>query len=295
MYRDLPMQYVHELLHHLLWPNHPLGREIAGSEASLRRIRRQDLIAFRRRYYTPRNICIAACGRLTHRELVEAVRALWTRVQSGHRPHFRRAMERQRWPRSKMEMKETEQTHFSLGFHAFPRNHPQVHALSLLNILLGGNMSSRLFHEVRERRGLAYEIGSQVKRFQDTGLFSVSAGVEHRHLERCLRVVMKELKRVRRQSVSPKEFDAAVEYLNGQTLFAMEDTVEHMCWMGECEMLLGRVEPVERILSQVKQVKRKDITETARRILRSQRLSLAVIGPVKPAVQNRVTHLLSAL
>lgn len=294
MYRDLPMQYVHDLLNRLLWPNHPLGREIAGTERSLRRIHVGDLRLFQRRHYTPRNICIAACGRLTHRQLVEAVSRWWRCVPPGARAGCRRAVQRQRRPRLKVEAKETEQTHFSLGFHAFPRNHPQVQGLSLLNVLLGGNMSSRLFQEIREERGLAYEIGSQVKRYRDTGLFSVSAGVEHRHLERCLRLVLKELQRVRREVVLVPEFDRTVEYLTGQALFALEDTVEHMCWIGECEMLLGRVEPVEVILDQVARVRRRDLQKVARAILRPEHMSLAVIGPVKPKAQNRIASLLEA-
>ena len=155
-------------------------------------------------------------------------------------------------------------------------------------------MSSRLFQRVREDRGLAYEIGSQIKRFRDTGLFSISAGVDHKHLDPCLRVVMEELRRIRRKPVSPKEFEQAMEYLNGQVLFALEDTTEHMCWIGECEMLLGRVEPVEWILSRLSRVKRGDLTRAARSILRQEHLSLAVIGPVKPQVQKRIAGMLEA-
>ena len=294
MYRDLPMHYVHDLLNSLLWPNHPLGRDIAGTPDSLKRISRKDIRLFQRRYYAPRNVVIAACGRLTHRALVEAVTRSWRSVSPGRPSVCRRAVERQRRPRLKIEAKETEQSHFSMGFHAFPRNHPQIHALSLLNVVLGGNMSSRLFQRVREDRGLAYEIGSQIKRFRDTGLFSISAGVEHKHLDPCLRVVMEELRRIRRKPVSPKEFEQAVEYLNGQVLFALEDTTEHMCWIGECEMLLGHVEPVELILAQLSRVKRGDLTHTARSLLRREHLSLAVIGPVKPRVQKRIAAMLEA-
>ena len=294
MVRDLPMHFVHELLNALLWPGHPLGRDIAGTPASLGRIRRADLLRFQRRYYRPRNVVIAACGRLSHRSLVEAAGRSWGRIPTGNSAVCRRARQRQRRSRLKIESKETEQTQFSLGFHAFPRSHPDVHALSLLNVLLGGNMSSRLFQRVREDRGLAYEIGSQVKRFRDAGFFSISAGVEHKHLVRCLDVVLKELKRIRREPVSPKEFDQAVEYLRGQILFALEDTVEHMCWIGESEMLLGRVQPAGVILDQISRVRRADVARAARTVLRSERLSLAVIGPVKKEAQSRVASLLES-
>ena len=292
MYRDLPMQSVHDLLNSLLWPKHPLGMILSGTEDSVRRIRRKDLVLYQGRYYTPKNIVIAACGRLNHRSLVESVSGLWQRVQPGKLQKPLRVRQNQRKPRVKVEVKETEQTHLCLGVHAFPRNHPHAHALNLLNVILGGNMSSRLFQRVREDRGLAYEIGSQVKRFRDTGLFSVAAGVEHRHLSRCLQVILKELRRVCKEPVSPKEFEQAVEFFMSQLLFSLEDTSEHMCWVGECEMILGRVQPVEAVLAQVEKVNRKDLAQVARLILRRDHLSLAVIGPVGERVSARLPQFL---
>ena len=292
MYGDLPMQSVHDLLNSLLWPRHPLGRVLSGTENSVGRIRRRDLISYQHRFYTPTNIVIAASGRLNHRALVEAVSEGWRKIPPGRLQKSPRVHQSQRRPRLKVEVKETEQTHLCLGFHAFPRNHPHAHALNLLNVILGGNMSSRLFQKVREDRGLAYEIGSQVRRFRDTGLFSVAAGVEHRHLPRCLEVILKELKRVCREPVSPKEFEQAVEFFVGQLLFSLEDTSEQMCWVGECEMILGRVQPVEAVLDSVQRVKRENLTQVARAILRSNHLSLAVIGPVGEKVSARLPRLL---
>jgi predicted Zn-dependent peptidase len=294
MYKDLPMQHVHDLLNTLLWPGHPLGRDIAGTEASLDGISRKELLKFQKRYYTPGNIVVAVCGKVSHAQVMEGLAPLWKGIPRGRRVSCQGPGPRQRRPRLRVEAKETEQTHLSLGFHAFPRNHPQVHALSLLNIVLGGNMSSRLFHEVREVRGLAYEIGSHVKRFRDTGLFSVSAGVEHRHLVRCLEVVLKQLKKVRKEGVTAKEFEQAKEYLTGQVLFSLEDTTEHMSWIGECEMLLGHVEPVEGILEQLKTLRKAELTQAARAILRPDQLSLAVIGPVAAKVRGRIEGLLGS-
>lgn len=295
MYKDLPMQYVHDLLNTLLWPKHPLGMILSGTEASVKRIHRRDLLAFQQRFYNPSNICIAACGRVSHRELVEAAQRLWARVPPGRLQKCRPIRQQQRKPRLKVENKQTEQTHLSLGFRAFPRVHPQIHALNLLNIILGGNMSSRLFQKVREERGLCYEIGSQVKRYRDTGLFSISAGVEHKNLLRCLQVIVEELKRVRREPVQSKEFEQAKEFFRGQLLFALEDTVEHMTWVGECEMVLGQVQHVEKIVAQVEAIRRLDVTQAARSIVRPQRLSLAVIGPAVGAAPRQLQNLLEKI
>lgn len=288
------MQSVHDLLNSLLWPRHPLGFNLTGTERTVLKLRRADLAGYQRRFYCPRNIVVAACGRLNHRQLVETAARLFGRVPPGRPQGYAKVREVQRKARFQIESKETEQTHLCLGFRAFPRNHPQVQALNLLNVVLGGNMSSRLFERVRERRGLAYEIGSQVRRFRDTGLFSISAGVEHKHLVRCLDLILEELAAIRRKKVTPQEFERAREFFVGQVLFSLEDTVDHMCWVGECEMLLGRVEPAERILRQAALVTIGDLQEAARKVLRPDRLSLAVVGPVKPPAADRLKRLLEA-
>lgn len=295
MVQDLPMQFVHDLLNTLLWPNHPLGRILSGTEKSVKSIQRSDIRMYHQRHYVPANMVIAACGKLSHRALVETVTQVWKNVSSGREQVAPRVHQRPHQPRLKVEKKETEQTHFSIGFHAFPQNHPQVHALNLLNVILGGNMSSRLFQRVREDRGLCYEIGSEVKRYRDTGFFSVSAGVEHRHLVKSLQVIVKELTRVRREKVSPKEFEQAVEYSVGSILFALEDTMDQMYWMGECEMLLGRIQPMEEVLHHLGRVRPDDLTRVARRILTPRHLSMAVIGPVKPKASNQLSKILQAV
>ena len=292
MYLDSPMQYVQDLLGALMWPDHPLGMFLAGTQSSVARIRRQDLLDYRNRFYTPANIVVSAAGSVSHRVLVEQVRQLVGRVRPGRPQRCRQAPRRQRRPRAQYTNKPTEQTHASLGFHAFPRNHPQVHGLNLLHVILGGNMSSRLFHQVREVRGLAYEIGSQVRRYRDTGAFTISAGVEHRKLLRALRVILQELGRIRTRRVGDEEFARAREFYIGQLLLTLEDTIDHMLWIGESEMVMKRVHPIEAILNDVRRVTPADVTRVARQILRPEQVNLAVIGPLKAKVQQEARRLL---
>lgn len=294
MYLDMPMQHVQDLLGALMWPRQPLGMYLAGTVESVRRIRRRDLTAYCRRFYTPANLVVAAAGPISHRALVEQVQHAFHGVPPGAAQRFRRALQRQHRPRLQCAVKETEQTHAALGFHAFPRNHPHVHGLNLLHIILGGNMSSRLFHQVREVRGLAYEIGTQVKRYQDTGAFLISAGVEHRKFTQALRVILGELARVQRQRVTPDEFDRAKEFYTSQLLLALEDTIDHMLWIGEGEMVLGRVTPMAVLLEDIRRVTRDDILRVARQVLAPRHRNLAVIGPLKPAQQRQAQALLEA-
>lgn len=292
MYLDAPMQYVQDLLGTVMWPRHPLGMFLAGTQQSVGRIRRLDIAAYCRRFYTPANVVVAAAGPVSHRLLVEQVAARVGRLAPGRPQRFRRAAGRQGRPRWDCTVKETEQTHAALGFHAFPRNHPHIHGLNLLHVILGGNMSSRLFHQVREVRGLAYEIGSQIRRYRDTGAFTVSAGVEHGKFIRALRVILDELRRVQRRPVGADEFDRAREFYTGQLLLMLEDTIDHMLWIGESELVLGRVSPLGQILDDVRRVTPADVTRVAREVLRPAHRNLAVIGPLKPAQQRQAQRLL---
>jgi len=294
MYLDMPMQHVQDLLGALMWPNQPLGMFLAGTEASVRRIRRRDLAAYCRRFYTPANMVVVAAGPISHRMLVEQVHAVFDPVPPGTVQRFRRAYQRQRGPRVRCTVKETEQMHASLGFHAFPRDHPRGHGLNLLHVILGGNMSSRLFHQVREVRGLAYEIGTQVKRYRDTGAFTIVAGVEHRKFLEALRVILQELGRIRRQPVAADEFERAREFYTSQLLLTLEDTIDHMLWLGENEMVLGFADPLEAILEGIRQIKPSDVTRVAREVLQPRHLNLAVIGPLKAREQQRARALLEA-
>lgn len=294
MYLDTPGQYVQDLLGSVMWPRHPLGMFLAGTQASVRRIRRPDLASYWRRFYTPANIVVAAAGPISHRLLVEQVSALVGRMPAGRAQRFRRATHGQRRARWDCTVKETEQTHAALGFHAFPRNHPHIHGLNLLHVILGGNMSSRLFHQVREVRGLAYDIGSQIKRYRDTGSFTVSAGVEHKKFIQALRVILEELRRVRRESVTADEFARAQEFYTNQLVLALEDTTDHMLWAGESELMLERIVPVERILEDVRRVTPADVRRAAREVLQPSRRNLAVIGPLSPRQQREARALLEA-
>lgn len=294
MYLDTPMQYVQDLLGSVMWPHHPLGMFLAGTQASVRRITRRDIMDYWKRFYTPANLVVAVAGPVSHRLVVEQVSSFVGRTPAGRAQRFKKATHGQRRARWECTTKETEQTHAALGFHAFPRNHPHIHGLNLLHVILGGNMSSRLFHQVREMRGLAYDIGSSIKRYRDTGSFTISAGVEHKKFLQALRVILEELKRARREPVGRDEFIRAQEFYTNQLVLALEDTTDHMLWAGESELMLQRIVPVERILDDVRRVKPADVTRAAREVLQPARRNLAVIGPLSRQQQREARALLEA-
>jgi predicted Zn-dependent peptidase len=281
MYKDLPQSYVHELLDGLLWPGQPLGLTISGTVDSVNRIKREDLVTFKDNQYVLPNIIIAAAGKLNHDRFIKKTESIFSILRQKRKNNFLKAVEQQTRPQSNLLFKDTEQTHLALGFHSLKREHPLKHALNLLHIILGANMSSRMFNEVREKRGLAYEIGTQVKRFCDTGAFVVHAGIDNHKVAKSVTVILKELKKIKESLVSSDEFRRAKDFYLGQLTLALEDTLEHMFWIGESEATLGRLYSLRDIIKEVNKVNRESIREASQVIFREEKINLALIGPVK--------------
>ena len=292
MEMDIPMHFVNELLNTLLWPNHPLGMELAGTAETVGKIRRSDLVCHRDDYYHPANLFVVAAGALRHEDLLRQARRFFLRFPAKSPSRFEKARVIPKGPVTKFQFKKTAQTHLSIGLHGLPRQHPDEYALGLLHVLLGANMSSRLFQEVRENRGLAYEIGTHLRRFTDTGAFLINAGVEASKTVEAISVILKELKKVARRSVPKAELDRAKEYFIGQTLLALEDTMDHMLWLGEPLVTLNRLYTVEEVLRSVKRVQAGDIRRVAHSIFSQEALHLAMIGPQKDKDRKKIEEVL---
>ncbi|MDO8662011.1 MAG: pitrilysin family protein [Candidatus Omnitrophota bacterium] len=280
MYKDLPQSYVYELLDELLWPNQPLGAPIIGTVDSVRAIDRKKLADFKEEHYTTSNIVVSACGNIDYRQLERGVEKIFSSLKSERLNTFTEAKEKQGRPGLKVFPKDTEQTHMALGFRSFRREHPLKHALGLLHIILGGNMSSRLFNELREKRGLAYEIGTLAKRFQDTGAFVVHAGIDNKKVSEAIQLILKELKKTKDHLVTADEFRRAKEFYIGQLKLALEDTLEYMLWIGENTLMLGKTFSLDEIIAEVNRVDRADIREVARKVFIDDNINLSLIGPL---------------
>jgi predicted Zn-dependent peptidase len=291
MYRDLPQSYVYELLDELLWPKQPLGTAVIGSVESVSRMNRESIHAFKENYYTPSNIVISVAGLLEHNSVVKAAEKLFGGLKDKNINTFIEAKEEQNKPQLKVFHKDSEQTHLALGFHSFKREHPLKHALGLLHIILGANMSSRLFNELREKRGLAYEIGTNVKRYEDTGAFIVHAGIDNNKVEEAVKLILEELQKIRNQLVSRDEFKRAKEFYLGQLMLALEDTLDHMLWIGEPTASLDKTYTLDEIIKEVNKVASQDLRETARHIFKEEKANLALIGPLKEK-QEKIYNLL---
>jgi len=280
MYHDLPQYFIMDVLDGLVWPDHPLGKSLPGTQETVMGLSHKDLKAFHQKYYVPENIVIAASGNLSHEKILGLVQKKFGNLKGVYQGDYTQADNGQCQPRVQFCKKDIEQMHLAMGVPGYDENHCDRYALSLLSLILGGNMSSRLFVEVREKRGLAYSISSSYKAMHDTGLFLIRAGVDNTKIVEAVGLILKELTKIRRHGVDEGEFCRAKEYLSGQLLLGLEDTMEHMLWVGEGLISRGEVKTLQGILKEFAKIKKEDIQRVAKDILSPNRYNLAVVGPL---------------
>ena len=294
MYEDQPSQQVLEDLNAVLWPNHPLGRSIAGTRQSLRGMDRNSILAFRNRHYIAPNYVVVIAGPMAHAEARSQALSFCDSLPVGEpQPWDPAPLARNSSVALGLRSKSTEQTSLAIGFTTPSRKDSKRHALRVLNTVLGENMSSRLFQTVREDHGLAYSIGSSVGYFDDLGLLSISAGLDTKNLKNALALVAKELKKIRSRAPGIAETQRAKDYLIGQLDLSLESSTQLMLWAGEQALAYGQSLPPEELQEQISKVQPKDISALAREIFRPETAALAVIGPLKS--KKGLTEALDAL
>jgi predicted Zn-dependent peptidase len=281
MYMDQPQHLVQELLNATLWPDQPLGRPITGTSKTLDAMRRGDLVEYLKDNYVTGGTLIAAAGRLDHRRVTAAVARYASRLPAGKRPGFIPARSEQREPGIRLFTKDTEQTQIALGIRTCPRHDPRRYALRLLNVLLGENMSSRLFQVIREDRGLAYSIYSTPSFFDDTGDLVISAGLDTDNLFETFRLILRELRRLRETPPRAGELRRARDYVIGQIDLGLESTDNQMNWIGEQWLGHGRIVQPNEVKRRLRQVTAGEIRAVARDFFRPQHLNLALVSPRK--------------
>lgn len=279
MMLDFPADWVHLLLNQLAWPGHPLGRDVTGTKESVSKIDREGMFRYLARHYHPANTVISVAGRIEHQEVVEELSSALQAWSRKEREAYLPVEEAQCEPRVCLGYRETEQAHLALSLRGIPRSHPDRFNLQLLNTVLGQGMSSRLFLEVREKRGLAYSISSYVGYLHDTGSLGVSAGVDPRRIEAALEAILGELDRLRREPVPAEELKKAKEFMKGRLLLQMEDSLAMASWLGRQEILEDRVLTMDEVLAAIDAVTAEDIQRVASERLREESLNLAVVGP----------------
>jgi predicted Zn-dependent peptidase len=277
MVEDTPDDLVMEVFAEAFWPDHPLGRPILGTRRTVSGFRREDLATYFSRVYHPGNIMIAAAGHLDHAELATLVGRHFaglerraTKPANGRAPAaaFRTVT------RSKREL---EQVHVCLGARAYPQAHPDRYASYLLNTVLGGSMSSRLFQNVREKRGLVYTISSGLSAYSDAGLLTIYAGTRLESAPEVVRLTLEEIRRLRGEQLPDEELRRAKDHVKGGLLLSLESSSARMNHLARQEIYFGRQLTLDEILGAIEAVSADDVQRVATEIF-DGRLAASILG-----------------
>ena len=290
MVHDNPGQYIEELLSEALWPNHPLGRPLTGTVESIAGLTREKFFAFKEKHYTGATTLVTVAGAAAHERVLELMGPAMSALPAGRVPKFEKSNHQLsqkaggvRRPWIKAVNHDIEQTHLALGFHAFGRRDERRYALKLLSVILGENMSSRLFQKLRERHGICYSVQSSVVSLQDSGALTVFAGLEPAKLEKAVRLTMQELERIAAKPPRRGELRKAQDYTIGQTLMGLESTSNQMTWIGESLLSFGKVIDPREVEERLLAVTPEEVRAVAEFCLQPKRLGVAVAGPAPDA------------
>jgi predicted Zn-dependent peptidase len=279
---DTPDDLVHEVFAGALFPDHPLGREVAGTQETITAMRRDHIAEYHAAHYQPSNVVVAVAGNVDHDEVVARVEA--TQPTTPHdRPARRNGADAGEAERLAVLERPLEQTHVVLGARALRRDDPDRFALAVVDQVLGGGMSSRLFQEVREKRGLAYSVFSYRSAFQETGALAVYCGTAPERVDEVLEVLRGELDRlVTDGGITDRELTSAKGHLTGSLALSLESSSSRMHRIGRSELTMGEIPSLDFVVEQVEAVTATDVARVIDRVLGSGRRTLAVVGPVDP-------------
>jgi len=278
MYHDQPAQRVQELLTMRLWPKNALGRPLTGTLETVSRISRDDIQTFCRRWYNTNATTLTVASPYPHEEVVRMVKPLANPVPQGRRPAIQRVGKTaSRAPLAQEQ--EVEQLHLALGFESFGRRDPRRYALKLMSVVLGENMSSRLFQELREVRGYCYSVSSATSLFDEVGMLEISLGLDPSNLAKAGKVLARELRRLREKKIPAGELGRAKDYVIGQNLLGLESTTNQMMWIGESMVGYGTIMCPGTVRESMATVTAEEVQSVANDLLQPQNLAVAMIGP----------------
>jgi predicted Zn-dependent peptidase len=275
---DNPEDLVQVLFARSFWGDSALGRPVMGEAQQIAGVNREGLLAYRRAAYRPEETVVAAAGRVNHQELVDLMAPAFEGFENGVPPRARTASPT--FPGVYLFPRDLEQVYLCLGASGVGAGDPRRFAASMLQLILGGNMSSRLFQVIREELGLAYSIYSYLSFFKDTGLLEVCAGVSPKNLAALLEAVNGELRRLKSAPIQETELAAAKEYVKSSIILNAEDSEQRMLRLAKNEINFGHYIPLEDIIAGVEKVTRDEVLELAQELLQPDHWGMAALGPV---------------
>lgn len=278
MYSDTPMSYIGYLYRNLLYKDQPAGWDILGTKESVLSISREQLKKYRQSQYVSNNTIVCVTGNIDN-DVEEKIKRVFSKIKTTAPNPKEKVIEEQSNPEVLILSKKTDQAHLALGVRAYNIFHPQRFALSVLAIILGGMMTSRLFVEVREKLGMSYYIKTYADLNPDTGTIATFAGIDNNKIYKGIEAIIKEYKKISQQKVSSKELDKAKNYFKGKLSLALESSDNLASFYAEEELLSGKIFTPSQIFSKIDKITREDILNVSKDIFKPEKLNLAIIGP----------------
>ena len=279
-YEDSPDEQVFDLLTQTILNSHPLGHSILGTPETIRNLTREDLLAYKERFYTPGNSCLAVAGNVNPEEVIAAAGEYWGKFH-GHTAGEEKIPVKIKGENI-LKSKRTEQVHLCVGTPGFPRDHEDRYILMVLDNILGGSVSSRLFQELREERGLVYATGSHYAAFMDTGLFTVYAGTSLENFTEVLKVIRGQFEDLKNGPLSEEEVQRAKEQIKGNFWLSMENSTNRMSRLAKSDLFYKKIITPEEVVARIDQVTAGEVLRVARTLFQDDFLTLTAIGPFPP-------------
>ncbi len=281
MYLDSPMRYIPEIWKAVLYGDQPAGRDIIGTKKTIATITRKQIFDYMKSQYVASNTIVCVAGKINEEEVVLKIEKAFKNIPKGEAKNKDPVILKQKEPKVLLYKKSTDQAQVALGFTGYGILHKDRIILEVLSNLLGGPMSSRMFTEVREKQGLAYDVRTYNDADTDTGSFVTFSGLDNKKVYQGISSMLKEYEKLTFKKVSEKELQKAKNYLKGKTLISLENSNAKAQFYAIQEALKGKVEKLDDLFKQIDAVTVEDIRRVAKDVFISSRLNLAIIGPFK--------------
>lgn len=283
MYRDDPQHYVSEVFEQVLYGDQPAGWDIAGTRETVSSLTREKIVEYFNSHYIASNTIVAVAGDIDPEGIKQKVEKYFSSVRTGDKVSKLPVIEKQSEPAVVLSFRETDQSHFILGFRSYNMFDDRKYAEGVLASVLGGSMSSRLFQEVRDKRGLAYYVGANSENATDSGCFTINAGVNNSKVFEALEVTMAEIVKVAKDGITDLELQKAKDNVEGRLVMAIESSRAVAQNYAGPVLFKNKILTPEEELAKIKAVTKEDVLEVAQEIFRNEKLNFAIIGPFKDA------------
>ncbi len=278
MHEDSPDDIIHDLFVSALWETHPLGQSVLGYQNVIRTLGSDEIKEYFRRFYKPDNLVVAVAGNIEHEKVVDLV-IRWMGSDGDRGGHERHSVVPEIRPHTALYDRHTEQAHIVLGTKGLPRQHPSRFVLAVLDNILGGGMSSRLFQKIREERSLAYSIFSYHSMYVETGLMAVYAGTNPENVSAVLDLIKEEIDLLLEKGITAAELERAKGHIKGNLVLSLEDSGSRMTRLGKAEICQGEILSLDELLRRVDAVAEEDVRKLAKDLFGSRKLVVTAIGP----------------